>query len=404
MNTASQTFAARQAIVGEYQTLVDRINGRGGNATAAEQAEIRSLEYKIEAATADHQMALDNIERRDNFQDAIEAAGFDHRSHNRNPVADREMDAFLRRYALGEERSVDIGAAIESRNAAALFAGAGANSASQTVPVSVFPEVIASEVEVSGLFPELRKLFTSGGEPMKLPRKTAGAKFTRYGEGATIAASNIEIGGPTLSSHKYSFLAQASNELLADARVNIVSEVGRDAGQALDALLDHIVITGQDEDGQAVTSGILSGATGHVTASASALDGDDFISVFHSMPRSHRNRAGWLISPEVLEAVRKLKDNEGRYLVSTLENGVSTLLGRPIWESGVMPDLGTNDAPVVALCDPSGTYLRLVGGLDVARSDSFAFSQDLATWRFRVRLDSALVVPESVRILRTVAA
>jgi hypothetical protein len=45
-------------------------------------------------------------------------------------------------------------------------------------------------------------------------------------------------------------------------------------------------------------------------------------------------------------------------------------------------------------------YMRNAGGLQVDRSDDYAFGNDLATWRATWRIDSALVQKSNIKLFK----
>jgi len=75
------------------------------------------------------------------------------------------------------------------------------------------------------------------------------------------------------------------------------------------------------------------------------------------------------------------------------------VLGVQVIETPSMPNPGLGNASLAA-GDMKSIYMRNAGGLQVDRSDDFAFGNDLATWRATWRLDSALVQKSNVKIFK----
>jgi HK97 family phage major capsid protein len=75
---------------------------------------------------------------------------------------------------------------------------------------------------------------------------------------------------------------------------------------------------------------------------------DTLISLMHALKPQYRQSASWIMSGEVLELVRKLKDGQGQYLwqPSTQAGAPSTLFGYPVFEDENVPAIATNSLPV----------------------------------------------------------
>jgi HK97 family phage major capsid protein len=106
-----------------------------------------------------------------------------------------------------------------------------------------------------------------------------------------------------------------------------------------------------------------------------------------------------------IAALRKLKDNYGRYLfdIGVGQDKRDLVLGVPVIETPAMPSIGTN-AKSLAVGDLKSLYIRNAGGLQVDRSDDYAFGNDLATWRATWRLDSALVQKSNIKVFKGAAS
>lgn len=84
--------------------------------------------------------------------------------------------------------------------------------------------------------------------------------------------------------------------------------------------------------------------TGGSGAFASSNPGDALISLVYAVKPQYRANASWLISSEVLEAVRKMKDGTGAFYLwqpSTQAGQPSTLLGFPVFEDENLPAIAS---------------------------------------------------------------
>ena len=111
------------------------------------------------------------------------------------------------------------------------------------------------------------------------------------------------------------------------------------------------------------------------TGAAGSLNGaDSLISLVHAVKPQYRQGASWLMSGEVLEVARKLKDSTGQYLWSpALSNGAqSMLLGFPVFEDENVPAIAANSLSV-AFGDISRSYVITDRGTAILR-DPYSLS------------------------------
>lgn len=295
-----------------------------------------------------------------------------------------------------EIRSIDVHSdkpltMAEFRALSKLTAGAGSN----TVPTTFYNQLVAHLIEVSGVMmtgPTV--LNTQSGENIQIPKTTAHSTGVLTAEAAVIAASDPAFGMVTLGAYKYATLFQVSNELLDDTGVDLEGYFSMQAGRALGNAFGVHMITGT---GTAQPSGVVTGATVGVTgatAVAGAFTSDNIIDLYFSVIAPYRNSpsAAWLMKDSTLGTIRKLKDTTGQYLWQpSLQVGVpDTLLGKPVYTDPnvAAPAVG---AKSVIFGDFSQYFVRMVGGVRFERSDDFAFSSDLVTFRAILRGDAALV-------------
>jgi HK97 family phage major capsid protein len=90
----------------------------------------------------------------------------------------------------------------------------------------------------------------------------------------------------------------------------------------------------------------LSGVTkATAAASQSALTADELLAVKRSISNAYQAGAVWIMGPETLTGILKLKDANGRYLLEDANMGAGavyagvnyTLFGKPVYESDNMP-------------------------------------------------------------------
>jgi HK97 family phage major capsid protein len=229
-------------------------------------------------------------------------------------------------------------------------------------------------------------LNTTSGNDIKVPRQTAFSAATATTEGAQFAVSNPTGESFTLKAQKVGVLLRTSSEIITDSGIDLVSYIARQAGEAVGYKVNDLLAvgTGTDEPKgifEASGSGITGGtATG-------VFDADDLIDLLHSVDSAVAARPATALQMNraTLGAVRKLKDGDGRYLFEYGAAGEPRILGERIVENPFAPAIGSAEKSVI-YGDMSSYHVRQVGGIEVARSDDFAFDTDEIVWRVSMRV------------------
>ena len=243
-----------------------------------------------------------------------------------------------------------------------------------------------------------RVINTTSGNPITVPTVTSHSSITLEGETDTIARSAPQFSTITLNSFKYACLVQASRELLDDAAFPFVPFVMEQAADEIARLIGTEFITGS---GSGAPQGIDLATTLSVTsASATEWSADELVNVYHTLTDKYRQNAQWILNDGTVQELRKLKDGSGQYLWQPgMSAGlVDMLYGKPVVTDNAVMVTSTGNESVI-FGDVRRAYtIRLINGLDIARSDDFAFDTDMATWRFVARVDGAIVDENAVVI------
>ena len=230
-------------------------------------------------------------------------------------------------------------------------------------------------------------LNTASGNDIKVPRQTAFSAATATAEGAVFTVSNPTGESFTLKAQKVGVLLKTSREIIEDSGIDLVSYIARQAGEAVGYKVNDLLAVGT---GTVVPNGIFAasglGVTGG-TAVSGAFTADNLIDLLHSVDSAVAARPATALQMNraALGAVRKLKDGDGRYLFEYGAAGEPRILGERIVENPFAPAVAL-EAKSVIYGDMSSYHVRQVGGIEVARSDDFAFDTDEVVWRVSMRV------------------
>tara|TARA_R110000822_G_scaffold88337_9_gene204729 strand:- start:2956 stop:4158 length:1203 start_codon:yes stop_codon:yes gene_type:complete len=307
--------------------------------------------------------------------------------------------ATIRSLARGEIRSATFGQ--ERRDVLTSSTGA-------PVPTDFFSSVIMLARQVGPMLAVSTILNTEGGNNLQIPRLSTYSVGTVSAEAATIGESDPAFSSfVTLNAFKYSFLTQISSELLSDSGVDILSLLAQNCGNALGFVVNNALTVGTDTtepNGVVTASGsALIGGTGLATTGAFTYE--NLVSLYYSLDPAARALpgVGFMAKGSSIAAMRTLKDGAGNFVFQPAmsESTPDRVLGVPLYENPAMAAIGASAKSVIAGHFPS-YYVRTVGGIRLDRSDDFAFSADLVTFRCTYRVDGDL--PQTSHIKHFVGA
>jgi HK97 family phage major capsid protein len=358
----------------------------------AMQEEMSTLDTRIKAV-------LETEKRAKEADDAFDAIVG--RPAERQSPAQGSMDIELRKWAKGEPgtpRYLDLNHDSAGRgpiNYRVLTTGAQGTQASSIVPTDFYDMLIAHLIEVSGVMqcgPTV--LNTGGGETLQVPKTTAHSTATSAAQAGTIASSDPAFSMQTLSAYKYGVLLQVARELIDDTAVDLLGYLAMQAGRALGNAFGTDLVNGS---GNSQPYGIVNnsvGVTGATTGVSGAPSYANLVDLEYSVIAPYRQSRScyWLAADKTIGGFRKITDTVGRPIwePSAVLGSPDLLLGKPLVADPFMPAQATS-ALAIAFGDFSQFFVRLVGGVRFERSDDFAFSTDLVTFRAILRGDGTMV-------------
>ena len=363
------------------KALLDSAEGRA--LTGEEEATYQEMTNVINRANE----VIELEQREAKVAEAMQSATVDFAADATNNDAE-----ILRKMAAGEIRGHEF--KFEQRAITGSSTGA-------PVPTSFADFIVKTARLVNPLLEYATVLNTAGGENLQIPSQSGFSTATIVGQGVSIGTSEPTFNAfTTLGAYKFSALAQLSRELIADAGVDIIGFLAEQFGNALGFKIADEIVNGT---GTVEPTGFLPVAGTGVTGSTGvtgAFTADNVIDLIYSLDGSLRNRPSFamLANSTSIAALRKLKDTAGNYVfqVGDSKDRRDLVLGVPVIETPAMPSPGTG-VNSLAVGDLKSIYIRNAGGLQVDRSDDFAFGNDLATWRATWRLDSALVQTANIK-------
>ena len=244
-------------------------------------------------------------------------------------------------------------------------------------------------------------LNTASGEDIKVPVQSTRPAATAIAEATTISDLDPAFTSLTLKSQKIAVLTKVSREMITDTGIDLVGFLGRQLGLAIGIKANNLLTVGT---GTVQSNGIANAAGSALTGTATggAFTADNLITLVHAVDSAYvRMGAGFQMRRATVGSVRALKDNSGRYLFepAATVGSPDTLLGYPIRENPDVAAVAANAKSV--LFGWNGSYhTRMVGGIDLARSEDAYFGSDEIGFRATLRVWGDLGQADAVKYFK----
>jgi HK97 family phage major capsid protein len=235
---------------------------------------------------------------------------------------------------------------------------------------------------------------TASGENIQFPRTTAHGASTFKAEGSALDETNPTFGAfITLGAWKYGTYQQYSYELINDSGIDLLGYIADQAAISLAVVTNTAFTVGNNTN---APNGIVPASTLGVTGGAGvtgAFTSDNLLELLYSVgPQYRRLSAAFMMADSSILKARKLKDGNGAYIyvpgLSSAEP--DTLLGYPLFSNPDVVATGTSAKSIIygALAK---YMIRQAGPIRFERSDDFAFTEDLSTFKIAIRVDGDLL-------------
>jgi HK97 family phage major capsid protein len=370
---------ARANLIMQVRETIDTAETRGGldadslTKIDALESDIAKIDRSLEVAKRQAEREAAAVESARDFAPVSEARG--------------EQDV-LRALANGDIRS----ASFQQETRATLVPSAN------TVPVGFADQVFALARLVGPMLNTSQVFTRASGESFRIPTLTAYGSPAITAAGSTIADTEPTFSSILLSPFKVSGLVPIANELIADSGFDIQSVIAEAMGQSIGFSVNNFLTVGT---GTVQPTGIVNAAGSGVASTATVLRADDLIDLAFSVDGMARTlpSVGFQCSTATLGAIRKLKDDDGQYLLDVVAGGPSTILGFPVFENPAMSAVGSGVKSVIF--GYLNDYKIVTTSLDVAVSSDAQFEKDVTVFRYTTRVDGNLAHASHVKFLTT---
>jgi len=226
------------------------------------------------------------------------------------------------------------------------------NSAGVTIPTTIADKIIKKVYDICPILERSTKYNVKG--KLDIPyydNETSSITVAYQTEFVAVTSSNGSFAKIELDGYLAGALSKISRSLINNSKFDIVAFVVDEMAYQIARFIEHELLIGTENK----VAGLSTLTNVTETASASAITSDELIDVQDSVKDVYQQNAIWIMSTKTRTAIRKLKDEMGRYL---LQDDISapfgkTLLGKPVFVSDNMPNIATGKT-VIYYGDMSG--------------------------------------------------
>jgi len=374
----------------EAKALLDVASAEKRDLTIEEQATYDRINTELDERAAVIEGLKKDAEREERLDKAVE--GIERQVRESHPGVKTDSDV-IRKLATGELRTALF--APETRDVYSSSTGA-------PVATSFYDTVILKARYVGPMLETSTILNTNGGESLQIPSLSTYSAGTAFGQGSAIGESDPVFNNfVTLSAYKYAFITQLSAELIQDSGVDLMGFLADATANGLGYSINTALTTGT---GGVMPTGIVSAAGSGIT-SGTGVSGvftvQNCVDLVYSVDTAARQMpgTGWMMNASSIGKMRTLQSTGGYYIFSPAVSAdqKDLLMGYPVYENPAMAATATS-AKSVLFGNLSSFMVRIAGGgIQLDRSDEYAFNQGLSTFRAQIRIDGNLVQSSHVK-------
>ncbi|WP_420150192.1 phage major capsid protein [Spirosoma sp.] len=405
-------------IVAEQRSIIDKAEAENGRSFSAEE---RSAFDKHDADIDDIDRLIKVYQREEADQrsvvEATEKVEAEKRGKQEEAGAEtahrQAFDAYLRygfselteaekRSLGGFQKAIEAGAETRAQSSGSGAAGG-----------YLVPREFSNEIEVAlkayGGMLELGRIWGTGtGATVDWPTMDDTATKGRIlssGTDATPDSTDLGFGSKTLGAFTYtSDVIKVDNALMQDSAFNLGALITEAMGIRFGRIQNEHYTKA---DGTNKPRGVIIDAGEFVTGvAAAALTADNLLDLLHDVNRAYRKNGKYTLNDLTLAAIRKLKDQEGRYIWSMgdMQKGTpETIWGHQYVINDDLADIGAGKKSV-GFGDFSKYIIRNVAQpLIIRLTERFAEYNQTAYVGF-MRTDARLLNTGAVKFLKHAAS
>lgn len=263
-----------------------------------------------------------------------------------------------------------------------------------TVPQDFYMTLVQEITEISQMRSQVTVV------PMKtntltIPVGENGPDVFWTAEGATKSTTTMDFRQPTITAYKMASIIYLTDELIEDSAFDLVNVLVSRFADRIAQEEDKVITNGA---GTTQPIGIFVNSSVQTRACNGNLDFDDIIDLIYDLPVKYRANAKFIVNSNNVRELRKLKDNDGRYLWQDPVSAgqPATIQGYPVIETYWAPE------SQIAFGDYKMAYWlgdRQKMTVKITNDTETTFTQDKTAIRIVERIGGDVIIPNAIRKL-----
>lgn len=264
-----------------------------------------------------------------------------HEELTQEQLEERAFAAYIRGESLQERADVNL--------------TSGENGA--VIPSSIAQKIIKEVVDICPIY-SLATRYNIGGT-LSIPyydEETQSIQMAYATEFSDLESTSGKFGSIELKGFLAGALSKVSKSLANNSQFDIVSFVVTAMAEAISKWIEKELLNGTTDK----VAGLSTVKQVVTAAAAAVVTADELIDLQEEVPDAYQNNAIWIMNKSTRKAIRKLKDNDGNYLLNkdaTAKWGY-TLFGKDVYTSANMPEMAAGETAIY-YGDMSGLAVKL---------------------------------------------
>lgn len=304
--------------------------------TAEEDKEFDKLDEQVKALDS----TIGKMERARDLKLNV-TSNEKHEKTEKEDLEERAFEAYIRGEVMKERADVNL--------------TVGDNGA--VIPNHIAQKIIKKVQDICPIY-QLATRYNVGGT-LNIPyydEETQSIQMAYATEFVELESTSGKFGSIELKGFLAGALSKVSKSLINNSQFDIVSFVVNAMAEAISRWIENELLNGTEDK----IEGLSSVSQKVTAAAATAVTADELIDVQEAVPDIYQGAAIWIMNKKTRTAIRKLKDNDGNYILNkdATSRWGYTLFGKDVYTSDNMAEMST-DKTAIYYGDMSGLAVKL---------------------------------------------
>ena len=333
----------RAELIEELKALTDAAELEKRAMSEEENKKFDDIEQKIKNIDA----TIERIERARDIPERKEQEKEEDSAEEPTELEERAFEAHIRGEVLQERADANL--------------TSGDNGA--VIPTSIVNKIIKKVHDICPIY-QLATKYNVGGT-LSIPyydEKDGNITMAYATEFSELESTSGKFKSIELKGFLAGALSKISKSLINNSQFAIVPFVVNEMAASISRWIENELLNGSEDKIEG-----LSKVAGITAASSTAITTDELIDVQEDIPDVFQANAIWIMNKKTRTAIRKLKDNDGNYILNkdATSRWGYTLFGKDVYTSENMPEMAAGKRAIL-YGDMSGLAVKVSENMEIA--------------------------------------